>query len=171
MASRTIGLGLCVCTALGSWGELAHAEPATTTPRAPCPCEESELLVPPAFARPPPPPPSYWNTERIVGWSSLSAAAVSGGFALYFYEMRRDARNRYEDSVESFRGGDELVQITADYDRANTAFVVATSAATVFALFGAGCLLHGGPSEPTLAARPELVIGPAGARLGFSGHF
>lgn len=116
---------------------------------------------------------SYWNTERVVGWSLLGAAAAATGFALYFGSQRQEARGQWQRlDGDSPLTGDELVELEKDYDRATAGMFAATAAAVGFAGFGAVCLVLAGRSQhQPFAAQPGLVVEATGARVGLVGRF
>jgi len=57
-------------------------------------------------------PSGYWTMPRIVGWSAIGTAAVTGGMALYFHLHAVHARDELQQSEDIAESGGPAVDMT-----------------------------------------------------------
>ncbi len=80
---------------------------AETPPPAPDPEAPTDERVASAPAE----PPSYWTAPRIIGWSAVAAGTVAAAGAVYFAFSARDARDRYQHSIDAAYAGNDQTLI------------------------------------------------------------
>lgn len=118
---------------------------------------------------------SFWDRDRVLGWSFAASAVATAGAALYFNERRQDATDEATqiktDSTQSGAPKDAATQmgkLKTERDIFLIATGIAAAASAGFAVAATKMLVFNGSSSGS--PQVAVAVGPT-ARLSVSGEF